>query len=121
MRRSRIRIRETQIQQAVVDHWRKLGLPDTMVFAIPNANAFGQPGLTPGVFDLGCIGPHIPGKVGYIELKTDTGELSDAQKIFKALLLRHDIAYAICHGRDEPITVLEAWKLVRPRIKGALP
>jgi hypothetical protein len=117
----RTRIRETQIQGAVIDHWRKAGLPGTMVFAIPNANAFGQPGLTPGVFDLGCIGPHIPGRVGFIELKTDKGIVSDAQKDFKALLLLHDIAYAITYGRDEPITVLEAWKLVRPRIKGVLP
>jgi len=114
---NRLRIRETAIQKAVVDHWRKTGMPDTLVAAIPNAGALGQAGLTAGLFDLLCIGPMVPGRIGFIELKTDKGIVSDAQLDFKKLLLRHDIAYAIAYGRDQPIDVLELWGLVRLRVK----
>ena len=117
----RLRLRETAIQQAVIDHWRKLGQPETLVAAIPNAYAFGQPGLTAGLFDLLCIGRHIPGRIGFIELKVDDKSIvSEAQLAFKALLLRHDISYALTYGRDQPIDVLEAWGLVRPRKKELL-
>lgn len=108
-------IRETAIQHAVIDHWRKLGEPNTLVAAIPNAGALGQAGLTAGLFDLLCIGPHIPGRVGFIELKTDTGKLSLAQEVFLGILQRYDISYAVARGRDQPIEVLEAWKLVKRR------
>jgi len=116
MRRTRV-IRETAIQAAVIDHWRKLGEPDTLVAAIPNAGALGQAGLTAGLFDLICIGPRIPSRIGFIELKTDKGKASPAQDKFKALLLRHDISYALTFGRDQPIEVLEAWHLVKRRMK----
>lgn len=115
---NRFRIRETAIQKAVIDHWRTLGLPDTLVAAIPNAGALGQPGLTAGLFDLLCIGPHIPGRIGFIELKRDDkAPVSAAQLGFKALLLRHDISYALTCGRDQPIEVLEAWGVIKRRIK----
>ena len=35
------------------------------------------------------------------------------QEAFKKLLLTHDISYAVTWGRDKPIEVLEAWKLVK--------
>lgn len=112
----RLRVRESAIQSAVLRHWRTLGEPDTLVAAIPNAGALGQPGLHAGLFDLVCIGRHIPGCVGFIELKADDGGLSAAQETFKKLLLLHDISYAVTWGRDQPIEVLEAWKLVKRRV-----
>ena len=113
----RTRLRESAIQRAVVDHWRKLAMPDTLVAAIPNAGALGQPGLHAGLFDLLCMGPLVPTRVGFIELKADKGVVSDAQEAFKKLLLRHDISYAITYGRDMPIDVLEMWGLVKRRAK----
>jgi len=114
---NRLRVRESAIQRAVVDHWRKLGLPDTLVAAIPNAGALGQAGLHAGLFDLLAIGPYVPTRIGFIELKADKGKTSPAQDAFKALLLRHDISYAVTYGRDQPIDVLERWGLVKPRMK----
>src|SRR3954467_10993868 len=111
----RLRVRESAIQGAVLDHWRTLGEPDTLVAAIPNAGALGQPGLHAGLFDLICIGRHIPGRLGFIELKADKGVVSAAQEAFKKLLLIHDISYAVTWGRDQPIEALEAWKLVKRR------
>jgi hypothetical protein len=114
---NRLRVRESAIQRAVIDHWRKVGLPDTLVAAIPNAGALGQAGLHAGLFDLLVIGPLVPTRIGFIELKTDKGKTSPAQDTFKKLLLRHDISYAVTYGRDQPIDVLEMWGLVKQRAK----
>lgn len=108
---------EKSIQRAVIQHWKTFGLPDTLVAAIPNAAAFGQSGLTKGLFDLLAIGPYVPMRVGFIELKTEEGKMSPAQEAFKKLLLHHDISYAVTFGRDQPIDVLEMWNLVKRRAK----
>jgi hypothetical protein len=113
----RVVIRETKIQAAVVEHWQTLGLPDTLVAAIPNQNAFGQAGLTKGVFDLLVLGGDVG--IGLIELKTETGTLSDEQKEFRRLLIRNGISYAVTYGRDEPIAVLEGWGIVRKQARAA--
>jgi hypothetical protein len=102
---------EKAIQAAVLDHWRALGLPGTLVAAIPNAHPFGQPGLTPGLFDLLVVAPGLP--VAFIELKTEPGRLSRAQESFRLLLKSAGVPCAVTYGRDEPIAVLEAWKVVR--------
>jgi VRR-NUC domain len=109
----RIEPSEKEIQAAILRHWRTFGVPGTLVAAIPNARAFGQPGLTAGLFDLLVIAPDFG--VGFIELKTKPGRLSPAQMDFREILLRAGIPHAICHGRDEPIMVLEQWGVVRRR------
>jgi hypothetical protein len=106
---------EKAIQAAVVDHWRALGNLNTLVAAIPNQRAFGQPGLTRGLPDLLVIGPHVPGfAVGFIELKRDNrSAVSDDQRLFARLCWELGISIEIACGRDEPIRVLEAWGVVR--------
>ncbi len=47
-------VRESAIQSAVVEHWRVLGLPNTLVAAIPNAGALGQAGLNAGLSISSC-------------------------------------------------------------------
>jgi hypothetical protein len=103
-------MREKQIHAAVIDHWKWFGLPDTLVATIPNEKSFGQPGLTPGILDLLCIGPL---GVGLLELKTDKGKLSDAQSDFVDLCVKRDVLHAVTYGRSEPIRVLEEWQIVR--------
>ena len=88
-------------------------MPDTLVAAIPNAGALGQAGLHAGLFDLLVLGPLVPTRIGFIELKTDKGKMSAAQEAFKTMLLRHDISYAVTYGRDQPIEVLRMWGLIR--------
>jgi hypothetical protein len=105
---------EKAVQAAVIQHWRMLRQPDTLVAAIPNAGALGQPGLTCGLGDLLVLSPSLPGCVGFIELKRDEqSPISDAQRDFASLCSRLGIPYAISIGRDEPITMLEAWGAVR--------
>lgn len=103
-------MREAEIQKAVIDHWRALGLPGTLVAAIPNQRAHGQYGLTPGLADLLCIGG---GRVGFLELKAEKGKPSQPQLDFKDLCGTNGVPHAITYGRDEPIRILEEWGLVR--------
>lgn len=111
-RRPNLSPRESQIQASILEHWLTLGLPNTLVAAIPNAGSMGQPGLTKGLFDLLVMAPGLP--VAFLELKRDhDSPISDEQRAFGALCLRHHIPYAICVGRDEPIVMLEAWGAVR--------
>ena len=102
---------EKEIQAAVLAHWRVLGLPGTLVAAIPNAYAHGQPGLTEGLFDLLVIGGSV--RIAFLELKRIGGRTSQAQRDFADILSRAGIRHAIAFGRDEPITILEQWGICR--------
>lgn len=105
---------EKAIQTAIIDHWRALGVSDTLVAAIPNAGAMGQPGLTCGLPDLLVIGPEVPGHLAFIELKRDSrSRLSNAQIRFKGLCEQFGVRCATAVGRDEPIRILERWGVVR--------
>lgn len=111
-----MKITERAIQQAVIDHWRAFRVPGTLVAACPNAKAHGQAGLTRGLFDLVVIGgPVLLDRTGWIELKAEGGRLRPEQRAFQELLIRSGTPYAVAYGRDEPIRVLEEWKVVRPR------
>jgi transcriptional regulator with XRE-family HTH domain len=124
---------EDQITAAVVEHWKTLGVPGSLVAAIPNKRAFGQAGLTRGLPDLLVLSPQLGRFTGYIELKrgrgrrivgkwgkvTRRGRLSGEQTDIGKLLVERGVPYAVCLGRDEPIKILEAWGAVRPAIKAA--
>jgi hypothetical protein len=106
---------EDEIQAAVLEHWRLLGTPGSLVAAIPNKRAFGQPGLTKGLFDLIVLSLQLGPQTGWLELKTATpkGRLTQAQSAFRDHLIKLGAPYAITYGRDEPIKVLRAWGAVR--------
>ena len=106
--------KETAIQAAVIEHWHLLGLPDTLVAAIPNAGALGQPGLTRGLPDLLVLKPSLACPVGFIELKRNhKSVVSDPQRDFGRLCTKLCIPHAFAFGRDEPIEILESWGIVR--------
>lgn len=102
---------EAQIHKAVIQHWKSLGLPGTLVATIPNMGAMGQYGLTKGLPDLLVIGGDI--KVGFIELKAENGRASAAQIAFRETCAEADVRCVVTWGRDEPIKLLEEWKIVR--------
>lgn len=105
---------EGDIQAAVLEHWRLLGRPMTLVAAIPNAGAMGQPGLTCGLPDLIVMGPDVPGKISFMELKRrKRDEPTEDQLAFATLCARLGLYCPCVHGRDEPITYLEKWNVVR--------
>jgi hypothetical protein len=104
---------EDAITVAVLEHWLTLGVPGSLVAAIPNKRAFGQAGLTPGLPDLMVITPKLGNVTGYIELKAEGGKLSEGQLAVRAFMAMRDIPYALCTGRDQPIKVLADWGAVR--------
>ena len=118
-RRNLFAPREGLIQAACLDHWRMLGVPGSLVACIPNANAHGQPGLTPGLPDLLVLSPQLGRLTGFIELKADKGVPSDAQLGIRDLMQARGVPYAMTWGRDAPIRVLEAWGAVRAQARVA--
>ncbi len=113
-------MKESQIQAAVLAHWRSLALPGTLVAAVPNAGALGQPGLHRGLFDLIVMGgPFLRDRTGWIELKAAKGKVSPHQITFGNLCIHNGVPHAITYGRDEPIRVLEEWQVVRRVVKEA--
>lgn len=105
---------ERDIQATVVEYWRVLGMPDTLVAAIPNARAHGQPGLTKGLPDLMVLGPRVPNECAFIELKRERGaSTSDEQLAFGALSARLGLTWKLAHGVDAAIELLELWGVVR--------
>lgn len=102
---------EAQITRAVIAHWKMLGLPGTLVAALPNMGAMGQHGLTKGLPDLMVMAPGLP--VAFIEIKTATGKVRPEQQAFADLCKSLEILHEFTFGRDEPISALESWGVVR--------
>ena len=98
MRRHPPRLRESAIQAAVLDHWRTLGRPGTLVAAIPNAGALGQAGLTAGLSDLLVMGGLV--RIGFLELKREGGRESVEQKAFRHRCEALAIPCVVIVGRD---------------------
>lgn len=107
---------EKQIQAAVIAHWKALGQPNTLVAAIANAGAMGQPGLTKGLADLVIIGPF---GTAFIELKTEKGKLSEHQEAFRDLCKSVGVQWFLARGRDEPIWILETLGVVKKQKEAA--
>lgn len=107
--------REAAIQVACLEHWLTLGVPGSLVAAIPNAFSHGQAGLTKGLPDLMVISPTLGPVTAFIELKTVTGKPSDAQLAIGDLMKARGIFYVVTYGRDEPIRWLEHWGAVKPQ------
>jgi hypothetical protein len=105
---------EDDITAAIIDHWKLLGVPGSLVASIPNKRAFGQAGLTPGLPDLLVLSPQLGSLTGYIELKVERGRPSKAQTAMRDLMRERGAPYALTHGRDEPIRQLEEWGAVKP-------
>jgi hypothetical protein len=111
--------REAAIQAAVLAHWKAFGVPGSLVAAIPNAHAHGQPGLTKGLFDLVVFSRTLGDRTGWLELKADGGRLSEGQRSFKVHLIARGVPYAVTYGRDEPIAVLIQWGAIKPQARAA--
>jgi hypothetical protein len=106
-------MRESDIQRAVLDHWKVAGVKGSLVAAVPNAHAFGQAGLTRGLFDLVVFSPKLGPRTAWLELKREGGKLSLHQVTIIATMRALGIPHAVTYGRDEPIKVLRQWGAIR--------
>lgn len=111
------KIPEKAIHTAVVAHWRAFGVPGSLVATVPNMRAFGQAGLRKGIPDLIVISPKLGDRVGFLELKTTTGTLTEDQEWFARLCETRGVPWAVSYGRDEPIRQLEIWGAVKATVQ----
>lgn len=98
---------EHEIQTYCIKLYKML-LPDGIIFAVPNQgkrspatlNYFIQEGFTAGAPDL--ILTDIDGNIRFVEMKTKTGKLSEAQKKFKERCDNiQEGLYVVCRSIDD--------------------
>jgi hypothetical protein len=100
--------READIQSAVLQHWRTFQTVGSLVAAVPNARAFGQAGLTKGLFDLVVLSPALDGATAWLELKrAHGGRLTEAHRLWAGRGRRSRLGGAIEHDRGEARQGLE--------------
>ena len=107
---------ESQIQRACVK-W--FGLQhrslDGLLFAVPNGGRRGKveaaimkaEGVYPGVADLLLLVPRGKWHGLAIEMKTDKGRQSPAQREWELKVTEQGYAYAVCRSVDEFIELVE--------------
>lgn len=109
---------EQQIQRAVILHLRQRGAPGVFAFHIPNGG-YRKPieaailkgmGVVAGTPDIFAI---KGGHCFALELKTETGRLSDNQTAVLARLKDCGATCAVAFGLDAALAQLETWKLLR--------
>jgi hypothetical protein len=66
-------------------------------------------GLVPGMPDLQIIGPG--GLVWSLELKTETGVISEEQKSIHAWCAANGVPYAVCRSLDDVRVALRTWRI----------
>jgi len=99
---------ESDIQQACI-RWFDLVHPNKMLFAIPNGGKRGKreagilkaEGVRAGVADLFLMQGNGYANGLFIEMKTDTGKQSEAQKAFEQLCFVQNYKYFICRSFDD--------------------
>lgn len=96
---------ESAVQRALLD-WFAWVLPDAVVFAVPNggkrdkvtAAKMKREGILPGAPDLIVV---WRGMVLFIEVKTQIGRLSVAQKVFRDAIEAQGLHYIVVRDTDE--------------------
>jgi hypothetical protein len=98
--------------------------PDIRVIAIPNqsnrhinnAVKMKAEGIMRGVTDLLFLFPIDEGAVGWLEMKTRKGALSDHQIGFSAICARLGHRWALARSVEEAIDVLRGWNALKPGV-----
>jgi hypothetical protein len=106
---------EHKIQVALMDYLAIAANPDIHYFAIPNqsnrhiqnAAKMKAEGVRAGSPDLCFMLP--AGRVGWLEMKAETGVLSTAQKGFRDIAQRLGHHWAVARSVDEALLVLTEW------------
>ena len=109
---------EQAVQRAVVEHLRQRAKPGVMYWHTPNggkrtlreAAEFKRQGVLAGVSDLFLL---HDGNFFALELKSDKGRLSEAQREFLDGVNDAGGYSAYAVGVDRAIEILKAWELIR--------
>jgi hypothetical protein len=105
---------EAQIQRAIVDRLRWLGV---LAVAVPNegkrtavtGRALKGNGLRPGFPDLICM---QAGRVAFLEVKAPAGVVSGPQAAMHAELERQGMRVAVVRSQEEAVASLKRWGFV---------
>jgi hypothetical protein len=114
---------EDQIHTAVVHHLNLRGVAGLVFWHTPNgglrskseAAKLARMGVLAGVPDLMFI---YRGKTYGLELKTETGRISSAQRAVLTAMEQAGVATAVSKGLDAALDQLEAWGLIAPDLFG---
>jgi hypothetical protein len=109
---------EDRIQRAVCQHLQRRGAKGLVWFAVPNggwrrpaeAAIMKATGIRPGVSDLIVL---HNGVFHALELKSESGRATDAQRQFLADVITAGGKGAIAAGIDAALEQLESWGLLR--------
>ncbi len=110
---------EHKLQVALMDYLAIAARPEIYYFAIPNqsnrhiANAarMKAEGVRAGSPDLCFMLPQ--GRVAWLEMKTETGTLSPAQKYFRGMAERLGHHWGMARTLDEAAGILAAWGVLK--------
>ena len=109
---------EARLQKVILQHLKIAGVPDLIYFhpanegrrsVVTGANLKAL-GMLPGVADLVII---KDGRAFFMEVKSQTGRLSDAQKEFAVAAVKAGAEWAVVHSIAEAITILRDWQVIR--------
>lgn len=107
---------EAALQIAILQALR-FAFPRAVVWAVPNGGSrhvveaarLKAQGVRAGVADL-CV--MLPGgRVGFMEVKTPKGRISDKQKEFADVCRAYDIPHSYVRSIDDAITAVRSWSL----------
>jgi VRR-NUC domain len=71
-------------------------------------------GMHPGVPDLIVFSPK--GKPHFMEFKTETGALNDAQEDFQFWAIKANVRHSVVRSVDEAMRVFEFWEAIPERV-----
>ena len=108
---------EAALQRAVMQYLRLMLPKSVRAFAVPNAGALGQPGLTAGIPDICLV--RAGGLVAFIELKAGKGRLSPAQAEFLDWCAEQGIPACVCRSVDDVRDLLSTWGIVTREARAA--
>jgi len=114
---------EHKLQVALMDYLAIAARPEVYYFAIPNqsnrhiANAarMKAEGVRAGSPDLCFMLPQ--GRVAWLEMKTETGTLSSAQKYFRDMAARLGHHWGMARTLDEAAGILKAWDVLKKGVQ----
>lgn len=103
---------EAQIQTEIVEYLSRQGI---FCHSVPNEGAGKNKlrtmrmitmGMKPGTADLVVWFPW--GEIGYLEVKTETGKLSDKQRRFEKRCEEHGVFYAVVKSVEDVREIMES-------------
>ena len=110
---------EFGLQRFVIDSLRLFGVPGIVSFHVNNGSKLSKRaaarakamGVLPGVADIVVVGP-LP-NVWFLELKSSTGRLSDAQEVFRDAVVALGWEYRVASTPEAACNVLLQWGVLR--------